>query len=206
MSELDFFRDAAKQQAGRVVKSVEGQTSAEVVIAVRHRSGNYRLVAYHFGMALGALVTLALLVSPRVFTIAAIALDGLAAFVLGTVVCANVEALTRALSRPKTLQSNVDAAARAAFFDLGISRTRGRNGILVFVSTFEHALTVLPDIGIDTAALGDDWSKAVAAMAEGVRRMNADAFLAGVESLGPVLGRAMPWAADDLNELSDEVQ
>lgn len=206
MRELDFFRNTAKQRAAGAVKAVEAQTSAEVVIAVRRRSGDYRVVAYHFGMVLGALTTLVLLASPKVFTIAAIALDGIAAFIMGALVCAYVEELTRALTKPNTLQANVETAARAAFFDLGVSRTQGRNGILIFVSTFEHRVAVLADVGIDTAALGKGWTDTVEAIADAVKHTDFDAFLSSVEHLGPILGRVMPWTADDINELPDEVQ
>ncbi len=206
MREVDFFRDDAKRRAADAVKAVEALTSAEVVIAVRRRSGNYRVVAYHFGFGMWAAVTLYLLLTPQVFSIGAIALDGLVAFALGALICANVEALARALTRQKTRRANVETAARAAFFDLRISRTQGRNGILVFISTFERALAVLTDIGIDTAALGDGWAQARSAMDEALRRMDFDAFVAGVERMGPVLGRVMPRADDDVNELPDEVQ
>jgi len=202
----NFFHDDAKRRAALAVKAVEAQTSAEVVIAVRPRSGKYGIVAYHFGFGAFSAVVLFLLLSPRVYSIGAIALDGLTAFALGALLCANVDALTRALTRPKTRQSFVDSAARAAFFDLGVSRTTGRNGILVFVSMFERTLTVLTDVGIDTVALGVSFTSAVSALQMAVKQGDFDAFIANVERLGPALGAAMPRATDDVNELPDEVQ
>ena len=206
MREADFFRDDAKGRAAQAVKAVEAQTSAEVVIAVRHRSGNYGIVAYHFGFGAMMIVALALLLAPQVFSIGAIAMDGLAVFVLGALACANLGTLTRALTRPRTRRSNVETAARAAFFELGISRTTGRNGILVFVSTFERTLAVLTDIGIDTKALGVGWTEARSAMQKALERKDFTAFVAGFERMGPVLGAAMPHMDDDVNELPDEVQ
>jgi putative membrane protein len=114
MREADFFRDDAKGRAAQAVKAVEAQTSAELVIAVRHRSGNYGIVAYHFGFGAMAAVTLFLLVTPQVFSIGAIAMDGLAAFALGALLCANVGALTRALTRPRTRRLNVETAGDRA--------------------------------------------------------------------------------------------
>ena len=55
-------------------------------------------------------------------------------------------------------------AARAAFVDQGISRTRGRTGILVFVSLFEREVEVVADVGVDPVLLGEDWTRAVAAL------------------------------------------
>jgi len=206
MREALFFRDDAKRRAAQAVKAVEAQTSAELVIAVRHRSGNYGIVAYNFGFGALAAVTLFLLVTPQVFSIGAIALDGLVAFALGALVCANLDPLARVLTRHRTRRSHVETAARAAFFDLGISRTTGRSGILIFVSMFERKVAVLSDLGINTVQLGVGWTEALNAMELAVRQKNLDAFIAGVERLGPVLGAAMPRAADDVNELPDEVQ
>jgi hypothetical protein len=58
---------------------------------------------------------------------------------------ANVAPLRRLLVRQKRLEADVQAAARAEFYALGISRTSGRNGILVFLSTFERCTAVVPD-------------------------------------------------------------
>jgi putative membrane protein len=206
MREADFFRDEAKRQAAEAVKAVEAQTSAELVVAVRRRSGDYRVVAYHFGFAALALVTLYLLVTPEVYSIGAIAIDALVAFAVGALLCANLEPLSRALTRPATRRRNVEAAARAAFFDLGISKTAQRNGILVFVSTFERTAAVLTDVGIDVTPLGPGWTETSASMNEAVKKKDLQGFLAALRRLGPVLATSMPRSAHDVNELSDEVQ
>lgn len=206
MREKSFFADEAKRRTTQAIQAVEAQTSAEVVVAVRYRSGSYAVAAYHCGLAALLVVTLYLLVTPRVVSIEAIALDGLLAFGLGALISANVDVLLRAVTLRKTRQAQVDIAARAAFFDLGISRTKGRNGILIFVSTFERTLAVLTDVGIDTQALGNRWPQALAALGEALKRTDLSAFIAGVEALGPVLGAVMARAADDVNELPDEVQ
>jgi putative membrane protein len=206
VAEADFFRDAAKQSTARSVKHVEAQTSAELVVAVRRRSGDYRVPAYHFGFFLAAVVVLYLLVSPQVFSVGDIALDGALAFGLGLALAHNVSALLRALAREKRLSKNVADAARVAFYDLGISRTSGRNGVLVFVSTFEQRALVLVDVGIDVAALGPKWREACLALSLAVKGRDVAAFEQALESLGPILGVCLPRAADDVNELSDEVQ
>jgi putative membrane protein len=206
VAEADFFRDAAKQSTARSVKHVEAQTSAEVVVAVRRRSGDYRVPAYHFGFFMGGLVVLYLLVAPELFTVGDIALDGALGFGLGLLLARNVSPLLRLLSREKQLHKHVEDAAKVAFFELGITRTSGRNGILVFVSTFERRACVLADHGVDVDALGAPWQAACAALSSAVARRDLGGFQAALESLGPVLGARMPRSADDVNELPDEVR
>ncbi|MEO8902167.1 MAG: hypothetical protein ABI627_11625 [Polyangiaceae bacterium] len=206
MSEADFFSDEAKRASAASVKAVEAQTSAEVVVAVRPRSGRYGVLAYHFGLGLSAAVVLYLLVAPSVYEIGAIALDAVLAFALGVLISIKFETLLRALSRRATLTENVDRAARAAFFDLGISRTSGRSGLLVYVSLFERRCVVLTDIGLDVKALEPGWLSATGALEGAVKTRELSAFRQALESLGPVLGRVYPRSEDDVNELPDEVQ
>lgn len=206
MAEADFFRDEAKQSTARSVKHVEAQTSAEVVVAVRRRAGDYRVAAYHFGLFVGALVVVYLLLAPQIFTVGDIALDGALGFGFGFALALNVSPLLRLLSRERKLAERVAEAAKVAFFDLGISRTSGRNGLLVFVSTFEQRALVLTDLGIDAAALGPKWAEACAALSSAVKRRDLAGFEAALESLGPLLGACMPRSADDVNELPDEVR
>ncbi len=205
MAEADFFTEQAKQSTAESVKSVERLTSAEVLVAVRRRSGEYRPAAYHFGFFVGGLVVLYLLVTPEVFSVGAIALDGMLGFGLGLVLAFNVSPLLRLLVRAKTLEKSVADAARVAFYDLGISRTAGRNGLLVYVSTFEQRCLVLTDIGIDAASLGPAWTERCAALSQAVKRRDLAQFEKVLESLGPVLGASMPRSHQDVNELPDAV-
>jgi putative membrane protein len=206
VAEADFFRDAAKQSTARSVKNVEAQTSAEVVVAVRRRSGDYRVPAYHFGFFVAGAVVLYLLVAPQVFSVGDMALDGALGFGLGLALAYNVSALLRALVRERRLAKSVAEAARVAFYDLGIARTSGRSGILIFVSTFEQRALVLADVGVNVAALGAPWTDACQALSSAVKRRDLTAFQQVVASLGPLLGANMPRSADDVNELPDEVQ
>jgi putative membrane protein len=206
VAEADFFRDKAKLSTAECVKAVEACTAAEVVVTVRRRSGDYRVPGYHFGLALGVVVVVYLLVTPEVYSIGAIALDGALAFGLGLVLAFNVAPFLRLLVGERRLAKGVAEAARVAFFDLGISRTSERSGLLVFVSTFEQRTLVLTDIGIDVARLGPKWDEACAALSSAVKRRDLLAFQQALTSLGPILGAVMPRSEGDVNELSDEVR
>ena len=94
----------------------------------------------------------------------------------------------------------------SAFIDLGISKTRDRNGILVFVAAFEQRVEVVSDVGVDTARVGAAWTDACSALLKSMKPIpRLDLFLTALRSLGPALGAAMPRKADDVNELPDEV-
>jgi len=206
MSEGDFFSDQAKQATKSSVEKAEAQTCAEIVVAVRKSSGRYGVLAYHFGLGLAALVVGYLLVAPEVYGAFAIALDGIVVFAIGALLAANLDTVKRALSRGSTLDANVRQGARAAFFDLGISRTSGRHGVLVYASMFERRCVVLADIGVDSARLGAPWAASQTDLSDAVNRRDLAAFQRLIVGLGAVLCVEHPRAADDVNELPDEVQ
>ncbi|MEI9940960.1 MAG: hypothetical protein WDO69_27395 [Pseudomonadota bacterium] len=206
MSERDFFSDEAKRATAASVRSAEAQTCAEIVVAVRKSSGRYGVLAYHFGLGLAAVIVSYLLLAPAVYSAFAIALDGIVAFALGSLLAANLDTVRRTLSRASTLEANVNSGARAAFFDLGIARTSGRNGMLVYASMFERRCVVLTDIGVNPARLGPRWTDSERDLAEAVKRRDLPAFQRAVARLGAVLCGAHPRSDDDVNELPDEVQ
>ena len=206
VAEADFFRDEAKQSTARSVKHVEQQTSAEVVVAVRRRSGDYRVAAYHCGFLVGGLVIAYLLIAPQVFSIGDIALDGLLGFGLGFALALNVAPLLRLWAREAKLAKNVADAARVAFFDLGISRTSGRNGLLVYASLFERRCVLLTDIGLEPVRQTAGFRASERTLSEAVKHRDLSAFQRAIADLGALLAEAHPRSAEDVNELPDEVQ
>jgi putative membrane protein len=205
MGSVTFTDEAAKAEVAAAIRAVESATSAEVVVAVRARSGHYRHTDYLVGFALSFVALLFFLFDPHEFDIDWMPLDTLVAFALGALLSAGLAPLRRVLTSRKLMQKSVLTAARAAFVELKIARTSGRNGILVFVSKFERRVEVVADIGVDPVVLGPAFADAVAALDAALRsRSSFTKFLEALRSLGPVLGKAMPRMADDVNELPDE--
>jgi putative membrane protein len=200
-----FLADDAKRQVTEAIRHVESQTSAEVVVTVRTEAGSYRDADYLVGFLASFAALLVFLFHPAEFDTDTMPIDSLAAFVIGAVLSAVVVPLRRLFVSTKRIDRNVATLARSAFVDLGVSKTSGRNGILVLVALFERRAFLVPDIGVDVAKLGAAYETAVLAMNEAVRRNDVAAFVSALRSLGPVLGAAMPHSDDDVNELPDEV-
>jgi putative membrane protein len=205
MGNLSFTDKDAKTEVASAIRAIESATSAEVVVAVRARSGHYRHTDYLVGFAMSFAALLVFLFDSHEFDIDWMPVDTLVAFALGTLLSAGLPPLRRVLTSRKLMRANVATAARAAFVELKISRTSGRSGILVFVSKFERRVEVVPDIGVDPAVLGAPFADAVGALDAALRaRGSFPKFLEALRSLGPVLGKALPRMADDVNELPDE--
>jgi putative membrane protein len=205
MAHTRFTDQTARADVAAAIREVESVTSAEIVVAVRPRSGHYRHTDYLLGFALSFAALIVFLFDSHEFSIDWMPIDTLIAFAIGTVFSANVPPLRRLLTSRKLMARKVRTAARAAFVDLGISRTSGRTGILVYASMFEKRVEVVSDIGIDAAVLGAPFAEAVASLDAAVRRgPSFPDFIGALRSLGPILAKALPRLEGDVNELPDE--
>ncbi len=201
MSERSFYEDRAKREAQAAVEAIEAQTSAEIVVCLRGSSGGYRDADYLFGLlsALGALLVLTFVARPA--QVGSVPAGAVAAFLLGAVVSANVAPVRRLLLFRRRMIHEVRTAARAEFVDMGVSRTEGRTGILLYISMFERRVEVVPDIGVDTRALGPEWKAAVAALERSLDSgPDVGRLVAAMRGLGPVLGRGLPREAGEEGE------
>ncbi|MBX3198379.1 MAG: hypothetical protein KF894_09635 [Labilithrix sp.] len=198
-----FFSDEAKDRIVEAVRDVESKSSAEIVVTVRARSDDYREVELVAGLVAAA-VTLGLLIyHPAELDEDLMPLETVAAFAVVMSIVNRVGALKRALLPRKKRDARTLMAARAQFVEQGVSCTRDRSGILVFVSELERAVRVVPDVGIDAAKLGDGWKTCVEHLEGAVRSLDPTAFATALASLGPVLETRYPRREDDVNELPD---
>jgi len=98
------------------------------------------------------------------------------------------------------------AAAERAFRRLQMSRTRARNGVLIFIAPSRRKLVVLGDVGVQAKVAPDLWDKVVEKMSADFRRGDRTAGLTGaVELLAEALSVPFPTGAGDVNELTNSV-
>jgi putative membrane protein len=200
VGEAAFYTDAARTRVTEAVIDVESHTAAEVVVVVHRTSGAWREVDLAAGAVAAFGVLLLVLFHPRPIPVVAMPVDVALGFVAGAVLCASLSPLKRALLPRRRVKAQVLAMARAVFVEQGVSRTTGRTGLLVYVSTFERLVEVVTDIGVDPKAVQREIDALRASLAGGA---DLDGFLARLRALGPPLGSALPRSPDDVNELPD---
>jgi uncharacterized membrane protein len=98
------------------------------------------------------------------------------------------------------------ASAERAFRRNGVSATRARNGVLIFVAPRRRKVAVIGDVGIHAKVAPDFWAAVVQRMTADFQRGDRTAgLIAAVELLGSALAKAFPAGAGDANELTDSV-
>jgi putative membrane protein len=202
MSERSFYQPEARAGVRAAIEAIEAQTCAEIVVTVRRASGDYRGADYLCASLVALAALVGLLFAEHEFSVLWMPVDVAVAWAIGALASAKIASCRRLFAGRARMASAVRTSALAAFVELGVSRTRARSGILVYVAMLERRVELVADVGVDVSALGAPYEKLVASLQ---RREGADAFLASLRALGPLLAPSLPRASDDINELSDEV-
>lgn len=202
MSVRAFYEKDAEREVARAIERIEAKSAAEVMVAVRASSGRYADADSILGFVLSFGGLLVFLFHPAPIRIEVFALEFPLLFALGMALSAWIPPVRRLLASRERLESNVTTAARAAFVELGVSRTRERTGLLVFVSMFERKVVVIPDVGIELEQLGEALAKVERVLSESP---DLARLIAALDGLAEPLAQALPRADDDENELPDTV-
>ena len=201
---LVFADQAAKRALHDAIESVERQSSAEIVIALRRSSAPWHHVNALAFIATSFAALAVMLYSSRAFSLRAILIDP---FIAGAVVAALVEIfgpLKRVLTPRAAKRRAVEQAAKATFLQHGVHGTTRRAGILVYASWLEGMATLVPDVRVVKTIDPVVWANAVARI-ERAGGQNGMALAAAIEALGADLALALPHTDGDVNELSDDL-
>jgi putative membrane protein len=201
----ELFDSSAREAIAAAVRAAELRTSGEIVPMVVPRSHDYgalratsaALLAFAAGIVVFALPVDARLWLPPV---------EVGVFLLGYWLVGRPTPLRLLLSEQVRAEA-VDRAAKLAFLAEGLTQTRDRTGILIFVSLLEHRVEVLADTGIDEHVEEGTWDGVVRTILEGIRDQQAETGLVdAIRMCGDLLAAEFPPRADDTDELPNQLR
>ena len=100
----------------------------------------------------------------------------------------------------------IDELAKEEFLSLGMSDTRDRTGILIYVLLGERQFYILADEGINQKVEQATWDNVRDDIQNEFRKGHyTEGLLKGIEDVGNILGEHFPVKPDDTNELSNKV-
>ena len=113
----------------------------------------------------------------------------------------------RMLVTPKATKARrVRRRAILLFRTAAEARTRGRTGVLLYISLDEHRAELVADRAINEKVSPDAWGDAMATLVDALRQDRAgEGLAAAVTQVGAVLALHFPRATDDINELPDRL-
>jgi len=205
VSERHWLSDEAKASVERAIQELEMQSAAELVVTVRRISGHYRDADLVFAALTAFVAILFYVYFPITFPDDPVPPAILLLFLASAFFCSQIAWLRRLFVSKARLRRETERAARAEFFAQGISATRGRSGLLVYVSLFEREVEVVCDIAVSQALLGASGEQAISRLYRSVKEGGVTALTSALAALGGVLSQSLPRLSDDTNELPDRV-
>lgn len=96
--------------------------------------------------------------------------------------------------------------ARERFVKLGMTKTRERNAVLIYLAPLSHSYAIVGDTGVHQKCGEEFWVGVAARMKPALSAGRfTEAIVAAVAEVGAVLARHFPRQPDDRNELPDQI-
>jgi putative membrane protein len=197
------FDQPACDELANCVREIETQTDAEIVIAVRARSGHYRHADYLCGAIVSFIGLLFLLFAPFEFKHYWVAIDVVLLFALGAYVCSRSNTLRRLLTAEEFRAEAVRTGAAAMFYEAGIANTDAEMGVLIYLSLFERRLELIADRGVLKVAPPLEWNERVYELHRAGRIPQLETLRHEIRELGKLLSKYLPPTGENPNELPD---
>lgn len=190
-----------REKLSEAVASLESRSRVELLVARAGASDSYPEVSLAAALLAGAVMLFAVVFSPVVvpegWVVVLVVLAQLA--VAGLL---RLPALKRILLAPARASLTVTRAASALFYERGLSQTRDRSAVLVYLSELEREVRFLPDVGV-LAGLGrgpfNQWEHRLSGLPLGPE------LLACLAELQTLCEKALPRREDDEDEIVESV-
>jgi putative membrane protein len=192
------FDENSLNEIEKQVSDAEKKTSAEIVMAVAAQSGTYRDVDVVFGFCSALTSAVFIVFSPWSFSQWFLLPDMVIVFILGYSLSHHLVPMRRMLVSEARKQSQVRTHARAAFQEMGVTATKERNGVFVYVSQFEN---IVEDFGVEAKVPKAAWNVLIRDMGSPSREDFPARLAEFVRRAGDVLAQAFPPGAENPDEI-----
>ncbi|MBM6580942.1 TPM domain-containing protein [Microvirga sp. BT689] len=187
-----------------VISDVEDETSGEIVLVIAEQAGHYRAVPLLWAM-LAALVTPWPLIWLTAISTSRIFLVQLAVALALSLMLSWPK--LRFLLVPRSIKhAQAHEAASREFLRRGLTRTREKTGVLIYLALAEHHAEILADTGIADRVDAGIWTSIIANLTDAIRD---DRMMEGLEEairrMGAILAEHAPPRLDDMDELPNKV-
>ncbi|HMN36820.1 MAG TPA: TPM domain-containing protein [Hyphomicrobium sp.] len=201
---MSLFTREEEERISAAIMAAERKTSGEIVAVITDSSETYLYVPFLWAALLSLLAPWPL-IHFTWMKVQYIFLIQLVVFLVLLVLLWPKH--VRAALVPRSVR-NLHAKRRATeqFLVQNLHTTKGRTGVLIFVSVAERHAEVLADKAIDDKVPGGTWQEIVDSLTSEISQGRAaDGFITAIKAAGEHLARHFPPGASDPNELPDHL-
>lgn len=200
---MSLFDEAQSKEIAAAVTAVESTTAGELVVVHTARSDDYAL---RRGMVSFLVALAAIELTHEMVDMLAITwlLAGQLLLVALLYIALGWGPLLRLITPSQVRAERSMQRAVRALVEEGVTETRDRSGVLIFLSEAERRVVILADKGINERVESGEWDRDVALLVDSLKKGKAtEGVLQVVQRIGALLSEAFPRRSEDINELSD---
>jgi putative membrane protein len=216
--------DADRERIAAAVAKAERESDGEIVTIVAPRSDAYHDVGLHFAVLAMLLAPTAAALAPQSWIdwgtslvfgwnaapgfrlLMLLLLGKMILFFLIVRYALAWMPLRMALTPKGTKHRRVQRRAVELFRITTNQRTKGRTGILLYVSLLERRAEIVADEAIHSQVEPEVWGEAMAALVTEIAAGRpGEGMVQAVEKIGEVLAKCLPPRAENPNELPDRL-
>lgn len=194
-----------KELISKQIEKIESFSSAELVAVVTKRSGDYSNVITILSIAFVFLASFIMIFFYSVSNILLLQIQ-LLVFVGVKIFLEKFDNLVLSILPKSYKYQKASTNANNQFYNLGLNRTKTRQGIMFFVSFDEKYVEIITDTTISEKIDDEYWEKIVEQFIIDVKKNKlALGYLNAIESCSELLINKFPIEKNDENELPNEV-
>jgi putative membrane protein len=202
--EMEPFSPEERASIEAAITKAESKTSGEIIVVVATASAGYFAYALMWAALLALLVPWPLIYLTN-WPVEHIYLAQLGVFILGALLM-QWEALRFAIVPSSIKRARAHQKAVEQFLAQNLHTTKGRTGVLIYVSFAEHYAEVIADDGIYKKVPQETWSGVVNTLTTHLGRgERTQGFITAIETCGKILAKHFPPGRVDKDELPNHL-
>lgn len=201
---MDLISSKDRTRISRAITRAEKKTSGEIVAVVAASSDDYVFIPLLWAALLALLLPLVMYFASSWSPVHIYVLQIGVFAVLAVIV--QWWPLRIALVPRPVKRARAHRHAMEQFLAQNLHTTKGRTGVLLFVSAAEHFAEVIADEAIYAKVPAETWDTVVAVLTGHISRgESADGFIAAIESCADILAEHFPPGSANKNELPNHL-
>ncbi|MFZ8934045.1 MAG: TPM domain-containing protein [Bacteriovoracaceae bacterium] len=198
-----YFSDQDKEKIRRSVIEAEKKTSGEIVPVIIRASDAYPGSYYRSALLWGFVCVLCCYFFEATHTVMFWCFS--ASILAGYLLC-YLDFYKKLFITKQEMEEEFSQRAYQSFLMNGVSQTKERNGVMLYISAFEKKAMIVSDTGIEEKIKPGTWEKVITDLISLMKTKDyTSAICQAVTQLGTLLNEHFPDHKDDEDELANKL-
>lgn len=202
---MSILKNRSKGKIHQAISEVETKSSCELVAVLTQKSSDYTTITLLLASLIAILLPAFLLIWKPYMEALHIYEIQVVTFAI-TYLLFSIDKIQQILIPKKILHKQASVKAYESFMTLGLNQTSNHQGVMIFVSIFEHFVEIIVDNGVSDKLPNSIWQNIVDEFIIDVKNGNFEkGYIKAIQTIGEILKVEFPIRDNDKNELCNHL-